>query len=240
MIPRTVKEALEIGKNNNNKLWENSIAEEMPKIRNATRIFHGDPKSLIGYQQITRHIIFDIKLKENFRRKARYVADWHKTDTPSHITYSSILSSDSLRIILLTAAINELYILCGDIENAYLTAPCKENVYTIAGSEFGPLKGKILIIEKALYGLKSSGASFRSFMAEKLDSMNFRSSMADPDVWMRAAVKPDGEKILRIYLSICWWYIKYKLQSYGTYEGHTERPQVLKRQNSTTRILSWW
>ena len=81
-IPKTVKEALEIDKNNNDKLWENSIAEEMPKIRNATRIFHGDPKSLIGYQQITGHIIFDIKLGENFRRKARYVADGHKTETP--------------------------------------------------------------------------------------------------------------------------------------------------------------
>ena len=193
-IPKTVKEALEIDKNNNDKLWENSIAEEMPKIRNATRIFNGDPKSLIGYQQITGHIIFDIKLGENFRRKARYVADGHKTETPSHITYSSVVSRDSVRIILLIAALNELDILCGDIENAYLTAPCKEKVYTIAGSEFGPLRGKILIIEKALYGLKSSGAAFRSFMAEKLDSMNFKSSMADPDVWMRAAIKPDGEK----------------------------------------------
>ena len=51
---------------------------------------------------------------------------------------------------------NELDILYGDIENVYLTAPYKEKVYTIAGSEFGPLRGKIIIIEKALYGLKSS------------------------------------------------------------------------------------
>ena len=110
-----MKEALEIDKNNNDKLWENSIAEEMPKIRNATRIFNGDPKSLIGYQQITGHIIFDIKLGENFRRKARYVADGHKTETPSHITYNSVVSRDSVRIILLIAALNDLDILCGDI-----------------------------------------------------------------------------------------------------------------------------
>ena len=31
-------------------------------------------------------------------------------------------------------------------------------------------------------------------MAEKLDNMNFKSSIGDPDVWMRAVVKPDGEK----------------------------------------------
>ena len=96
----------------------------MPKIRKAMRVFDGDPKSLIGYQQITGHIIFDIKLGENFCRKARYVADGHKTDTPSHITYSSVVSRDSVRIMLLITALDELDILSGDIENAYLTAPC--------------------------------------------------------------------------------------------------------------------
>ena len=193
-IPKTVKEALQIDKENNNNLWQQSIELEMPKIRQAMRLFDGDPKSLIGYQQITGHIIFDIKLGENFRRKARYVADGHKTDTPSHITYSSVVSRDSVRIMLLIAALNELDILSGDIENAYLTAPCREKCWTIAGPEFGPLEGRVLIIEKALYGLKSSGAAFRSFMAEKLDDMNFKSSHADPDVWMRPAIKPDGEQ----------------------------------------------
>ena len=47
---------------------------------------------LIGYQQIKTHIIFDIKLGENFRRKARLVADGHLTDTPASITYSSVVS----------------------------------------------------------------------------------------------------------------------------------------------------
>ena len=141
-IPKTVKEALQIDKENNNNLWQQSIELEMPKIRQAMRLFDGDPKSLIGYQQITGHIIFDIKLGENFRRKARYVADGHKTDTPSHITYSSVVSRDSVRIMLLIAALNELDILSGDIENAYLTAPCREKCWTIAGPEFGPLEGR--------------------------------------------------------------------------------------------------
>ena len=193
-IPKTVQEALILDKENNDDLWQQAINLEMPKIRKAMRVFDGDPKSLIGYQQITGHVIFDIKLGENFCRKARYVADGHKTDTPSHITYSSVVSRDSVRIMLLITALNELDILSGDIENAYLTAPCREKCWTIAGPEFGPLEGRILIIEKALYGLKSRGAAFRSFMAEKLDDMNFKSSHADPDVWMRPAIKPDGEK----------------------------------------------
>jgi hypothetical protein len=47
---------------------------------------------------------------------------------------------------------------------------------------------------KALYGLKSASFSYRSYIAEKLVSMGFQSAMADPDVWLRAATKSEGEK----------------------------------------------
>ena len=77
----------------------------------------------MGFQQITGHIIFDIKLGEGFRRKARFVGDGHKTKPPSSITYSSVLFRDSVRIMLLVAALNNLNIQGADIENAYLTAP---------------------------------------------------------------------------------------------------------------------
>ena len=97
----------------------------MPNSRTATRLFDGDPKSLIGYQEITGHIISDIKLVENFRRKARYIDGGHKTDTPPHVTYSSVVSRDSIIIILFIAAVNEVEIVTGDIEIVYLTAPCK-------------------------------------------------------------------------------------------------------------------
>ena len=50
------------------------------------------------------------------------------------------------------------------------------------------------MVKKALYGLKSSGAAFRAHLAETLDNIGFKSSMADPDVWMRPATKPSGER----------------------------------------------
>ena len=127
-------------------------------------------------------MIFDIKLSENFRRKARYVAGGHKTKPPAAVTYSSVVSRDSVRIALLLAGLNELDILCGDIQNAYLTAPNKEKVYCIAGPEFGSDQGKPMLITRALYGLKSAGAAFRSFLAITLDDMSFKPSHADPGV----------------------------------------------------------
>ena len=49
-----------------------------------------------------------------------------------------------------------------------------------------------MMVVQALYGLKPSGSAFRSFLEETLDSLDYRPSYADSDVWMSPAVKPDG------------------------------------------------
>ena len=131
---------------------------------------------------------------ENFRRKARLVAGGHTTATPNTLTYYSIVSRDSMRIAFTIAALYNLSVLACDIQNAYLTAPCREKIFTISRPEFDSQAGNIFIITKALYGLKSSGAAFCSFLAEHLHDIGFTPSKADPDVWMRAAVKPNGFK----------------------------------------------
>ena len=79
-----------------------------------------------------------------------------------------------------------------DIQNAYLTADCSEKIWMHAGAEFSSESGSIMIVKKALYGLKGSGAAFRAHLAEKLHDIGLIPSRADPDVWRRPAVKPDG------------------------------------------------
>ena len=49
-----------------------------------------------------------------------------------------------------------------------------------------------MLIVKALYGLRSSGKSFRDYLAMHLREMGFVGSRADPDFWMKPASKPDG------------------------------------------------
>jgi len=54
-----------------------------------------------------------------------------------------------------------------------------------------------------LYGLKTSGAAWRATFAEKLTEMGYKSTKADPDVWIRQAVKPNGfhyYEILLVYV----------------------------------------
>ena len=50
----------------------------------------------------------------------------------------------------------------------------------------------IMFIHKALYGLRSSGAAFRTHLAETLYDIGFVPTRANPDVWRRPAVKEDG------------------------------------------------
>jgi len=64
-----------------------------------------------GYSHCSTHMNFDIKMDGSFTRKARSVADGHKTRPPTSITYSSLVSRDSVRIVLNIASLNSLHVL---------------------------------------------------------------------------------------------------------------------------------
>ena len=48
-----------------------------------------------------------------------------------------------------------------------------------------------MIVKMALYGLKSSGSAFRAKLDGVLHDLSYVPSKADPDVWIRPAVRPD-------------------------------------------------
>ena len=102
-------------------------------------------------------------------------------ETPKSLTYASMVSRESVRIALTLAALNDLEVKTSDIQNAYLTASCSEKVHTTLGTEFGENKRKTAIIVRALYGLASSGASFRNHLADCMHHLGYKSCLADPD-----------------------------------------------------------
>ena len=193
-IPKSVQEAREFDAENGNTYWWDSIMKEMRNVRPAFEVWEKSKEDIPpGYQQIKCHLIFDVKMGENFRRKARFVAGGHTTEVPdSLITYSSVVSRDSVRIALTIAGLNGLKVMACDIQNAYLTADCREKIWTVAGPEFGSEAGTIFLVKKALYGLKSAGAAFRSLLADTLVDTGYKPTKADPDVWIRPATKADG------------------------------------------------
>ena len=188
-IPRNVKEAYDLDEKNGNTYWADAIKRELGQIidykvfrslgRNATR-----PE---GYQEIPMRIVFDVK--QSLQRKARLVARGDKTNPPREAVYSGVASMRSLRIVCFLAELNGLKLTGGDVGNAYLEAYTTEKVCFRAGKEFASfgLEGHMLIVEKALYGLRTSGARFHAKFADTLRSLGFTPTYADPDVWIRDA-----------------------------------------------------
>ena len=142
-MPKSVEEAKRFDEENGNTLWWDAICKEMKNVRPAFEVWEKDTSELPpGHQKITGHVMFDVKMGENFRRKARFVADGHKTKTPAAMCYSSVVSRDSVRIALTIAALNDLDIMACDVQNPCLTADCREKVWILAGPEFGSEAGK--------------------------------------------------------------------------------------------------
>jgi hypothetical protein len=193
-IPKTVRQALEIDKATGTTFWEDAIALEIKNVDVAFQELEDNEKVPVGYQFVHCHMIFDVK-PGSLKRKARYVAGGHMTEPPTALTYASVVSRESVRLGLMIAALNGLDVLSADIQNAYITSPCEEKIYTKLGSEFGPHRaGKTALIVRALYGLKSAGAAFRNHLADCLSHLGYRSSRGDPDVWLKSAVKKNGEE----------------------------------------------
>jgi len=143
---------------------------------------------------------FDIKMDGEFTRKARFVAGGHTTEAPASTTYSSVVSRESVHIAFLVAALNDLDIFAADVGNAYLNAPCCEQIWTQAGKEFGSDEGCVMLIVRALYGLKTSGAAWQSTFAQKLHELGYESTKADPNVWIQSVVKANGYQYYEMLL----------------------------------------
>ena len=82
-----------------------------------------------------------------FRRKARMVYGGHMTNPPESLTYSSVVSHDSVRINFVIADQNGLDILAAEIGNTYLNAPFHEKIYLLSFLlDWPPIPHSMLIV----------------------------------------------------------------------------------------------
>ena len=156
-VPRSMKDGFELDKKNGNTKWQDAIQEEINSLLDySTFEDKGKIKYLTSYKNIHVHFVFAVK--HDLHHKAQLVAGGHLTDpNTTDNTYSSVFSLRSMRIAIVAAELNNLDIMVGDVSSAYLEAYTQEKVCFIAGPEFGPLEGHLLIIVCALYGLHTSG-----------------------------------------------------------------------------------
>ena len=102
------------------------------------------------------------------------------------------MTRESFRLEFLIAGLNSLYIFTCGIGNSYLNAPSLEKLLTKSGSESRSEKGYDFLIVRALYRLNSSGSAWRAKLEETINSMGYRSTESDPDVWINRTTTENG------------------------------------------------
>jgi Reverse transcriptase (RNA-dependent DNA polymerase) len=87
-------------------------------------------------------------------------------------------------LIVFLAELNRLSLWGTDVSSAYLNAVTQEKLYFTAGPEFGDKVGHTMVVNKALYGLRSSELCWHEKFAVILRSMGFFQSSGEQDIWM--------------------------------------------------------
>ena len=163
-----------------------------------------DPKSrrvsnaTTGYQKIKVHLVFAVK--HDGRHKDRLVAGGHLTPDPIESIYSEVVSIRSIRLVIFIAKLINLEVWGANTGNAHLEAKTKEKLYVVAGPEFEELEGHILVIFKALYGLKHSFQRWSQKIHDIMLDMVFSPCKADPCVWLRKAKCSTKYEYVAIYV----------------------------------------
>ena len=184
-VPRNHTEAVEIDLGNKNNKWKQAEQVELDQIDEYEVLedLGINGKAPLGYKLIKVHFVYGIK--HDGRHKARLVAGGHLTETPTYSVSSSVATLRGLRLILFVAELNNLKVWTTDVGNAYLEAYTQEKVYIVGGPEFRDRGGHVMLIKRALYGLRSSGLMWWDRCSEILSSLGFKGSRAENDIWMR-------------------------------------------------------
>ncbi|MBW0508782.1 hypothetical protein O181_048497 [Austropuccinia psidii MF-1] len=158
-----------------NQMLERDVWEEVPKTRDMKTIGH--------------HWVFDIKQHTDGRVekfKARLVArgDRQRPGIDCTKTYAPTASLMSLRLLLAYAVHRGWSMASFDVSGAYLYSPVEETVFVEPPLQFWPhLKGKVLRLKKALYGMKQAGRCWWLFLSDILSRMGFTAMEVDQSLY---------------------------------------------------------
>ena len=96
------------------------------------------------------------------------MSDGNLTEIPLSSVYSDVVAMRGIMLVLFVAELNELQSWVIDVVNDYLEAKTKEKACAIAGPEFEEIQWRVLVIQKALHGLRTSGIRWNERFADCL------------------------------------------------------------------------
>jgi hypothetical protein len=189
-IPRNFAHAIRLDTAGGHTKWQDSTVLDMAQLAEYD-VFNdkgidGDPGP--DFSKIRVHLVYAVK--HDGRHKARLVANGHLTEVPVYSVYSGVVSLKGLRLLQFLSELNDMQTWATDIGNAYLEAITTERVvYILAGPKFGELEGNILVIYKALYGLRSSGVRWYERFSPVMKAEGFTYCKLEPEIWMRSSAE---------------------------------------------------
>ena len=159
-----------------------------------------------------------LKIKRNSIYKARLVACGY-SQIPgvdfSEVPYSPVINDVTYRIMMIISMIRKYSMCLIDIETAFLHGDLteEEEVYMECPPGMEESEGKVLQLQKTIYGLVQSARAFYKKLTEVLRSIGFEGGHADPCLLSRKGKK--GNAHIALYVDDCLCYHLIDLSSWN-------------------------
>ena len=149
-------------KKNKNNHWQDVIQKERENVNTQWQ----EATQWVLVCQLVSHTEMD-----DFWRMTHLMVGGHMIHIPDTITYSSVVTRETVCFALTMAVLHDIEIKAADVWNAYMMSPNREKILTVLGQDFGDDAGKSAIIVRALYGHEFIGASFRAHLAQCMQEL---------------------------------------------------------------------
>lgn len=184
-LPRTIKTALA---GTDSEEWRLAATYEMGKFGELGVWVPVDPYK--GIKVLGARWVFSIKRKpdgtvDKFR--ARYVAKGfnQQLGQDCNETYAPTASLNTLRLLISISLRHQFPTASFDVSSAYLYSPIEEEVYVQPPVEICPeLKGKVMLLKKAMYGTKQAARCWWKFFKKTVEGLGFVASEIEPSLYL--------------------------------------------------------
>ena len=184
------------------ELWKHAMDNEMQShVTNGTWTLVPLPT---GSKTVSCKWVFRSKQNPDgtlARRKARLVARGfsQKAGVDYSDTFSPVVQSASVRIVLALAANLNMDIVQFDVKTAFLHGQLNETVYMDQPEGYERGNGLVCLLKKSLYGLKQAPRTWFETFDKFLDQQKFKAVLEDPCVY-RKDLESGGLMLLCLYV----------------------------------------
>ena len=168
------------------KIWDGAMSAEVEGLIRAGT-FTLAVKIPVGCNVIDARWVFKWKADETgkiVKAKARLVAKGFKQKYGVDYleTFSPTANAASMRLLVALACKYNLELLHWDIEQAFVQSELDHEVFMKLPPGCGSMSGKVVRLNKSLYGLKQASRTFYKRLVSDLKRIGFEQSLSDPCV----------------------------------------------------------